>query len=134
MVFHRLLSTGRSPIAIWVVVAMTGCNSEPPATIPETFPVTGKVLQGGEPVTSGAVEFRSLQDTTTTATGAIEPDGTFSLSTFVRNEQVDGALPGPHEVTIHVTLDGVHAPRSLSQPQPFVVERDKNMVTFDIGK
>jgi len=70
-----------------------GCGEK--SRFPETLPVSGKVIYNGQPVTKGTVTFQS--DTGQPATGEIQPDGTYRLSTFAEK---DGALPGHHKVMI----------------------------------
>jgi hypothetical protein len=70
-----------------------GCGEK--SKFPETLPVSGKVTYKGQPVTKGTVTFQP--DKGQAATGAIEPDGTYRLSTFAEK---DGALPGHHKVMI----------------------------------
>lgn len=70
-----------------------GCGSK--SERPATLPVQGKVTYKGQPVSKGTVTFQS--DAGQTATGEIQPDGTYQLSTFVER---DGALPGHHKVMI----------------------------------
>ena len=70
-----------------------GCGSE--SERPATFSVQGKVSYKGQPVTKGTVTFES--DSGQTATGEIQPDGTYQLSSFAKD---DGALPGHHKVMV----------------------------------
>lgn len=70
-----------------------GCVEE--SKFPETLPVSGKVTYNGQPVTKGTVTFES--DKGQAATGEIQPDGTYRLSTFADK---DGAVPGHHKVMI----------------------------------
>jgi hypothetical protein len=71
-----------------------GCGSGDEKT-PTTLPVTGKVTYKGEPVTKGTITFQP--DDGRPATGEIQPDGTYKLSTFADK---DGAVPGHHKVMI----------------------------------
>ena len=63
--------------------------------LPERGKVTGKVTFNGKPVPEGTVTF--YPETGRSATGRIQPDGTYTLTTF---DEGDGAIVGPHEVTI----------------------------------
>jgi len=80
-----------------VLVCLAGCGG------PTMAPVKGRVVCHGKPVTAAAVVFSPVPKAETDlesgkpGTGYSEADGTFVLSTFkVR----DGALIGPHRVTI----------------------------------
>ena len=69
-----------------------GCSQAKPATAP----VTGRVLLDGKPVAAAAVMFEPL-DGGVPARGSTGADGSFTLSTFARD---DGALVGRHRVSI----------------------------------
>lgn len=64
-------------------------------------PVKGVVTCGGKPVTSGSISFTPVVQGSDAATGArpasgaVQPDGTFVLSTYEAN---DGAVIGKHTV------------------------------------
>lgn len=62
---------------------------------PATVPVQGKVTYKGAPVTLGTITFQS--DAGQPATGTIQPDGSYRLSTFAEG---DGAIPGHHRIMI----------------------------------
>ncbi len=81
-----------------LVLSVSGCGAK--SEFPETVPVSGKVLYKGQPVPMGTVTFQSDQGQA--ATGTIQPDGTYRLSTFA---QEDGAVPGHHKVMI-IANDG----------------------------
>jgi hypothetical protein len=70
-----------------------GCGSQ--SEHPETVPVQGKVTYHGQPVPKGTITFQP--DDGQTATGEIQPDGTYRLGTFAEK---DGAVPGHHKVMI----------------------------------
>jgi hypothetical protein len=62
---------------------------------PILVPVTGKVLYRDKPLEFGSVMFQARSGQP--AIGEIQPDGTFTLSTFQPN---DGAVVGTHKVRI----------------------------------
>ena len=80
-----------------LLVLATGCGSqlEPAPFSGKTFPVKGIVTYKGKPLTRGKVRFEP--DAGREAEGTINPDGTFTLSTF---QPGDGALPGVHRVAV----------------------------------
>ena len=82
-------------LALAALLALSGAGCGAKSEFPETFPVSGKVTYKGQPVTKGTVTFQPDQGQP--ATGAIQPDGTYQLSTFAEK---DGALPGHHKVMI----------------------------------
>ena len=71
-------------------IGATGCSKTPPVA-----PVGGKVLYNGAPLPYGAIVFQPAKGQP--GAGAIQPDGTFRLSTF---REYDGAVPGTHKVSI----------------------------------
>lgn len=76
-----------------VLFLMAGCSS---SNNPKTYPVTGKVTYRGQPVTSGMIMLTPV-DGGHAATGSLERDGSFRLTTF---EKDDGAVPGSYQVAI----------------------------------
>lgn len=106
---HPGTATGRgmprSIVAAWLLFLTclaAGCGPSRPAT----WPVRGVVtFEDGTPVQSGVVEL--LSDVyAETATGKIQPDGTFVLGTF---GETDGACAGRHKVIVmqFIVNDGV---------------------------
>ncbi len=85
----------------------------------ETAPVTGKVTLKGTPVTKGRIAFYPSQGRP--AMGAIQSDGTYSLTTF---DQGDGALLGKHRVTITAseTVGGVSMGTSVEEELKLAME------------
>jgi hypothetical protein len=72
-----------------------GCGSG--SVVPPTLiPVKGKVTYKGQPVTKGVVRFEP-DGFGRMATGQIQSDGTFELTTL---KPGDGVVPGEHRVTI----------------------------------
>jgi hypothetical protein len=63
--------------------------------LPERVPVSGRVVIDGQPLTSGTIRFKPTQGRV--ATGVIQSDGSFTMSTF---EDGDGVVPGTHAVTV----------------------------------
>jgi hypothetical protein len=74
-----------------IVAVMPGCGRKRQPTLP----VEGKVVYQGKPLTFGEVLFQP--DAGPVASGKIQSDGTFRLSTY-RNG--DGAVPGVYRVEI----------------------------------
>lgn len=72
----------------------------------KTYPVNGTVLfDDGSPVRTGTIELESIEHGVT-ATGKIQPDGSFVLGTF---QSSDGAVAGRHRVIVvqMVIADGL---------------------------
>ncbi len=96
-----------------LLAALSGCDSRP-----ETFLVHGMVVYpDGKPLTEGTVEFETLYGKKPiTATGEINPDGTFQIGTFEAN---DGAIAGTHRVAVIANFEigtGIERPGLLPPP------------------
>lgn len=79
-----------SIVFVGLVALLTGCSDRPAVA-----PVTGKVTYNGKPLPYGSVGFQPSKGQPSGA--AIQPDGTFRLSTFA---EYDGAIIGPHKVKV----------------------------------
>ena len=88
-----------------VLLCAAGCAKKP--SLPQMHPVRGKVVfSDGKPVHGGSVWFKPQDDPHVTTRGKIEPDGTFTLSSFMAGGHGPGAIAGPHRVTVTVELEG----------------------------
>ena len=84
---------GRAAVVVaaaGLFAGMIGCDARP-----RRVPVAGKVLIDGKPLTTGFIMVVPHEGRA--ATGQIQPDGSFRLTTFDEN---DGCIPGSHPVTI----------------------------------
>jgi hypothetical protein len=112
-------------LTIFPALALAGCGDG----IPKTYVVTGKVVyKGGKPVTYGRVEFQSTSHPELRATGGIQTDGTFALTTTLGGKSAAGAVEGEHKVLIE--LESRSALVILTAP--YTVKAEKNEVTFEI--
>jgi hypothetical protein len=95
----------RTLIATAALAALSlaaGCSGGNTRAMPRTYPVTGQVLDAdNKPLANALVQFVPITNedgvTTNGRTGA---DGKFQLSTLVESKKVDGAIEGPHRVTV----------------------------------
>lgn len=100
---HR---TGAARLALACVFAtltssiLVGCGASGPAK----GSVSGKVTYKGQPVPKGTVTFVAVDAKGRNATGAINPDGSFTLQT---ENPGDGAILGDYKVTISARDDVV---------------------------
>lgn len=79
-------------ICVVFTLSLSGCSDQLP-----TYPVSGKVkFENGRTVIVGLVEFQSVEHSVN-ARGNIQPDGTFTLTTF---EEGDGAVEGLHKCVV----------------------------------
>jgi hypothetical protein len=87
-------------LALFAAVALGGCSgcgsSGAPASVSTLVPAKGKVTFKGQPLTSGTIRFEP-DDFGRAASGTIQPDGSFVLSTL---KDGDGVVPGHHRVSI----------------------------------
>jgi hypothetical protein len=75
----------------FVLFSLAGCNKGL-----GTLPVTGKVFYQGKPLAEGTVIYAPVDVNGRQARGAIQPDGTFALTTGAE----EGAMPGEYQVVI----------------------------------
>lgn len=81
---------------------------------PTTVKVHGAVTCDGQPLTKGSIAFQATSDTTLRpATGELNEDGTYELSSFQRG---DGAMPGEYKVVI-VSLKSGPTLENPNQPE-----------------
>ena len=78
------------------LVMCSGCGDSVDPNRPKTYPVSGTVTQGGQPVADANVTFHS-KDGSRGAVGVTDANGNFQLTTFTAG---DGAVAGEHEVSI----------------------------------
>jgi len=97
----RIRCAGRLAASVSMLALCAGCGDG----LPKTIPVSGSVRYQGEPLTDGTVVFHPHEIPEglprRTAHGRLQPDGTFTLTTFRAG---DGAVPGTYRVTIHSYL------------------------------
>lgn len=75
-------------------VMLIGCSQ---TGLPGTIPIRGQVLYKGQPLREGDVLYNPVDKAGRRARGAIQPDGSFRLTTL---EKHDGALPGEYRITV----------------------------------
>jgi hypothetical protein len=107
----------RAFLGVIGAVFVAGCgrkfNTTPP---PKVYPVKGKVLlASGEPVSGGIITFHPKTTLGAEASGEIGRDGSFQLTTIVKN---DGAVPGSYTVSVNPYFKTAALPRSPRVPFP----------------
>jgi hypothetical protein len=91
-----------SPVTGLICMVICGCGPSRPTT----YPTRGTVrFEDGAPVQTGIVELTSKKYAET-ATGKIQPDGSFVLGTF---SESDGACEGTHSAIVlqFIVNDGI---------------------------
>lgn len=103
---------GRTSLALvagLLLCCVPGCAPlDPPE--PETYPVRGKVVFAGgegdvEKLQGWIVQFQSVAQSDTRATGEIGQDGTFEVVSIVNNRGKEGVVAGQHRVCVVNVLD-----------------------------
>lgn len=82
-------------VAVAGLLVTGGCGG---SNRPQLAPVSGKILNGGEPVEGAQVTFYPTFDAPRNAIGTTNAEGEFQLTTFDTN---DGAMPGEYIVTVY---------------------------------
>jgi hypothetical protein len=115
-----------------------GCGSDGPVTIP----IRGEVLYNGAPlnnVPQGLVRYLPKSSDGRQASGRIQPDGSFVLTTF---KDSDGVAPGEYDITVsayttqpELTREQVEASGGLgvSKPRLLIPEKYTDPKTSGIG-
>src|SRR5262245_9721463 len=71
---------------------------------PKTYPVTGRVESQKEgvpkPLVGSGVELQSTTEPNTQGFGQIQPDGSFTISTYRLGVSLNGAIEGTHRARI----------------------------------
>src|SRR5262245_52017424 len=104
------LSSRAAALVAAVALFAVGCDSGP-----KIVPASGTVLIDGVPLTHGVVQI--VPDDFRPASGKIEPDGRFTLTTLKPD---DGCLVGTHKATVVATeslgpgAQKWHAPRKYA--------------------
>jgi hypothetical protein len=99
--------------ALWLTLpilgALAGCSGGGAGPVAPTVEVKGRVLlRRDRPLARGRVVFVPVDPATTPASGAIEPDGTFTLTT---RAPADGAAVGRYKVRIEPATTGTRGKR-----------------------
>lgn len=130
-------ASGTKVFGLWSSVFslffLAGCGSGHPAP---TYPVTGKVVfsDDGTPLsTGGSILWESVPDEPRelpfNASGAIQADGTFELTTF---EEGDGAVAGEHRVLVRPKRDASDWVERGIVPRPVIAPRFERYETSEL--
>ena len=120
-------------LAVGVLPLSSGCGP------PKFYPVRGKViLKGAGPLTEGEVRFRPDANHDLIATGKINKDGTFSLTT---PSQSEGVLEGTCKAAVVVAprkgklvIDKRFEDFDTADLQFTVTARNENFFIFDVTR
>lgn len=108
------LKARNSCVIIALCCLIAGCNQQ---AAPQTFPVKGKVIYDGKPVTNGIIRYAPVDPNKgRVAIGKISKEGDFTLSTFKTG---DGVLPGKYNISITAFIIPKNATEKQIQKQYF---------------
>ena len=83
--------------SLFACILMPGCGSD---DLAPRYSVTGKLTRQGKPLSKGTINFVPMSVATgRAATGDIQPDGSFQLTT---QDPGDGAMEGDYRVVVNV--------------------------------
>jgi hypothetical protein len=115
--------------------AYLGCGSGA-VNLPTLIPVNGKVTYKGQPLTEGTVRFEPDDGYGRMATGKLQSDGSFILSTYT---DADGVVAGHHKVFITEPGKSLAKDRAFkkytgaaSSKQTADVTSEQHEFTFDL--
>lgn len=129
------------PLLLIVGIASIGCGGQPF----QLAPVSGTCSCNGEPIQAGLVVFEPIPEAGSdlkvsgrSASGVIEPDGTFVLSTY---KGTDGAIVGRHRVMVFApALEDDDAPLTDANrwacgnaPLEETVSLGENLIDLDLN-
>ena len=86
-------------LTLLAAAVLAGCGKKTSSI--KTYPVTGTVTYNGKPVAGATVAYVSKNPEAPRSTGVTDPDGRFSVTTYVgASEILKGAPAGDYQVTI----------------------------------
>jgi predicted small lipoprotein YifL len=104
MVFSHTFAFGRWTLFALALIALAGCGPSGP----KTHPVKGKVVPAKaedlKQLAGQAVELQSVTEPYTRGFGQIQPDGSFTLSTYREGVSLPGAIEGKHKARLMLDL------------------------------
>jgi hypothetical protein len=131
----RMRFSHSSALAAILVGCCWGCGSGS-VVPPSLIPVKGKVTYKGQTVTKGIVRFEPDGGFGRMATGQLQSDGTFELTTL---KPGDGVVAGEHRVTVSEFDKSLAKDRALKKygsasisGLKAEVSPEKNEFTFDL--
>jgi hypothetical protein len=131
---HRM-----SWLFVWLFLfcfACSGCTSAPEPNLPTAHPVTGTVVDAaGQPITGGTLQFEALASAGQMGIAEIQPDGAFTVHTFVDGHKLIGAVPGPQRVTyMPLMTEDQAAANPVTLTETFEVQAGGNEFTIKVPK
>lgn len=106
---------------------LTGCGGG--SGNPPTAPVSGEVSYKGKPVTGGHVQFHPQGVEGNPGFSPLGPNGEFTLTTY---ENEDGAVIGPHVVTVQVFPQGGNPGEGFSEDETPIPKKYESVESSDL--
>jgi len=103
-----------------LVLSISGCGPELPATVP----VSGSVTLDGAPVEGATVNFLS-EVGSFTASGKTDASGKYTLTTYIGANSAPGAVVGKHNVTI-IKVETGSMQDQIGDPKEFMKKMAEN--------
>ena len=116
-----------------MLLGVAGCGYRPDP-LPQTSPVHGKVTNAAnEPVTGGMVTFEPESDPSVFTVGAIQGDGSYTLTTSRSGLKSPGAVVGANRVIVDLPFSPGQAPspRCVLE-KPVIVEPGENEIPLKL--
>ena len=113
------------------VFLLSACSSDR-ADLP-LQPVHGiATFVGGEKLTGGTVGFTPLDSVEGSASGEIQPDGTFTVHTFVNGQKKPGMLAGSYQVSVRPPGSGESFVEPIELPTPVKIVVGDNQIPIEL--
>jgi hypothetical protein len=118
-------------LALLVLAASMGCHRKVERPAVKTYPVTGKVVssRGKLPPAGTLIQFQP-DDAELVASGLLEADGSFSLTTLYFEKKLPGAAEGSYHVTLLQSIDHRPGPQ-IELKQTCRIGPQENQLTID---
>ncbi len=134
-----MLNFSRATGMLWILIGLVALPSLSGCGARKCYPVRGQVLlHGVGPLTEGEVRFRPNSRPDAIATGRIQKDGSFSLTTPSHGE---GALEGTCKAAVVVeprqgkpVIDGRFGNFDTSDLQYTVTAREENYFVIEVTR
>ncbi len=133
-----------SIVAALLTVGLLGCGGgAPKRDLPPLYPVKGKALRGGVPLSSGLLSLIPSPETPESRdwviNAEINPDGTFEIQSLhsLSQKRSAGAPAGTFRVNVTITGgDQTQGGRiqNLSLPYPITIKTEPNEITIEFPK
>jgi hypothetical protein len=119
-------------LALVVLAVAFGCHRKVERPTVKTYPVNGKVTssRGKIPPAGTLIQFQQ-QKAELSASGLLESDGTFSLTTLYYEKKLPGAAEGTYRVTLLQTVNNGPGPQ-YDLKATYTVEPKENNLSVNM--